>query len=150
MKSNKEIQEMKQHNLKLPSLTTEKQIEIKERPKVQCPACKKSFVVIKKHLNQSRCKAELDQDEVEKIEREANKAYILNQRDSAAARKAKSRERKKKEDYEAQKIKERLMKAYKRKATKELDQEAFKKPQNEQKNKKEELRYLKKLIVLSQ
>ena len=118
MKSHREIQEMKQHNLKMPSLSEsvreEMALEVIERPKIQCPACKKSFVGIKTHLNKSKCKAELEQEEIEKIVKEATERSRDQQIESATERKVKSRERKKKEDHEAQKIKERLMKAYKR------------------------------------
>ena len=144
MKSQREIQEMIKHNLKLPWLkdsilepTPEyeakspqelmRNLEIMERPKVQCPVCKKSFIVIRNHLNQSRCKAELDQEDLEKIVREANEKYIQNQRNSAAARKAKSTQKKKDEDHEALKMKERLKKAFQKKSNKELDQKALKK-----------------------
>ena len=140
MKSHREIQEMKQHNLKMPSLSEsvreEMALEVIERPKIQCPACKKSFIGIKTHLNKSKCKDELEQEEIEKIVKEATERSRDQQIESATERKVKSRERKKKEDHEAQKIKERLMKAYQRKTTKELDNKAFKKPQNEQKSKK--------------
>ena len=152
MKSQREIQEMMQHNLKLPRFpdiilepTPESEaksvqelmrnLEVVERPKVQCPVCKKSFIVIRNHLNQSRCKAELDQEDLEKIVREANEKYIQNQRNSAAARKAKSTQKKKDEDHEALKMKERLKKAFQKKSNKELDQKALKNPQNEQRSK---------------
>ena len=152
MKSQREIEEMKQHNLKLPRFpdiilepTPEseakspqqliREMEIMERPKVQCPVCKKSFVGIRNHLNKSRCKAELGQDELEKIVRETNEKSIQNQRNSAKERKAKSTQRKKDEDHEALKMKERLKKAFQRKSNKEQDQKAFKSSQNEPRSK---------------
>ena len=95
---------MKQHNLKLPSLSesvhAEMKLEVIERPKVQCPACKKSFIGIKTHLNKSSCKDKLDSEVVKKIVREALEKSRDQQIDSAKERKAKSTQRKKEEDHE--------------------------------------------------